>query len=469
MRLSYDFFGAQGEYARRGIGRYTVSLGKALQQECVSSDDELQGLVYAALPESVSNIEKIFKDVDLKYIFTPPRPRLQVREYDALRWAGAELLIDAYQQLSTDVICLSSPIEDNWGRMDRPRDYKLSGKFVAGVVYDFIPWVFADNPLERRPARWYKFNEERLRSCDLLLAISEATRQDAIRYLHISPEKVVNIGSGVSETFCRLQCVNHERLRKFGIVRDFVMYTGGFCWYKNIEGLITGWAHVPDEVRETRQLVVVCSLGRGQKEKFLRLAAGNGLREDEVVLTGYIPDEELVELYNTCELFVFPSFYEGFGLPVVEAMRCGAVVMGADNSSIREIIGLPEALFDAGDVTDIAAAIERGLTDHGLRRRLKDWGIKRGQAFTWRQSAERVLSSIRERFGHAKEYIASSQSEAEKQERFIRAVCSAITDYPCTEEEYLCIARCYELNHARQDLLKNLIMLPASATGWSLS
>src|SRR5262245_40356148 len=100
----------------------------------------------------------------------------------------------------------------------------------------------------------------------------------------------------------------------------------------------------------------------------MRRAARCGLRDDELVITGYVSDDDLVDLYNLCHVFVFPSLYEGFGLPALEAMACGAAVIGSNTSSIPEVIGRQEALFDPSRPADIAEALERLLGDEKFRR-----------------------------------------------------------------------------------------------------
>jgi hypothetical protein len=112
------------------------------------------------------------------------------------------------------------------------------------------------------------------------------------------------------------------------------------------------------------------------------------------VVTGFVSDEDLVSLYNICKLFVFPSLYEGFGLPVLEAMRCGAPVIGSNNSSIPEIIGLEEALFDPTSINSISDKMGQALTDEQFREKLRDNGIVQSARFSWEICAGRALEAM---------------------------------------------------------------------------
>lgn len=119
------------------------------------------------------------------------------------------------------------------------------------------------------------------------------------------------------------------------------------------------------------QLAIVCSFNDEDKAKLRTLAAEHGLPSDALVLTGFVTDEDLLTLYNLCKLFVFPSWHEGFGLPILEAMRCGAPALGSNRSSIPEVLGWEEALFDPMDDLSIRDAMLRALTDKNFMKNFK--------------------------------------------------------------------------------------------------
>ncbi|MGH8129199.1 MAG: glycosyltransferase, partial [Gammaproteobacteria bacterium] len=184
---------------------------------------------------------------------------------------------------------------------------------------------------------------------------------------------------------------HRERLQEWGITRKYILYTGNGGFRENVTRMLDAFARLPPTVREKHQLVLNQVDTKRVREEWL---PRYGLTDDEVVITGYVSDPELVILLNCCELFVFPSLYEGFGLPVLEAMACGAPVIGGDNSSIRELIEESDARFDARDPSAIAQCMLRALTDQDFRSRLREQGRQRAGDFSWDRSARQALDAI---------------------------------------------------------------------------
>ncbi len=167
-----------------------------------------------------------------------------------------------------------------------------------------------------------------------------------------------------------------------------------------------------------------------------------GLGADEVILTGYVPEDDLVSLYNLCDAFVFPSLYEGFGLPVLEAMRCGAPVLGADNSSIAELIGRSDALFDARQPAAIAERLAAVLEREGLRDELRAHGLRRSETFTWDRSAGIALQALREAHARTRRGMAAARTAVSPKKRLalfapLPPCRSGIADYNAAFLPYL--------------------------------
>ncbi|MCE5360650.1 MAG: glycosyltransferase, partial [Acidithiobacillus sp.] len=158
---------------------------------------------------------------------------------------------------------------------------------------------------------------------------------------------------------------------------------------------------LPQDLRRDLQLVVVTKVQPEEKQRLLRLAREAGLDEDDLLLTGYVPDDDLVALYNACALFVFPSWHEGFGLPVLEAMRCGRAVLAANTSSLPEVVGREDALFDPLDERSMVTQIERVLTDHAFRHDLEQHALKQSRRFSWDETARRALAALEAAAPHA--------------------------------------------------------------------
>ena len=174
------------------------------------------------------------------------------------------------------------------------------------------------------------------------------------------------------------------------------MYSGGADERKNLPALIKALSELPGTLRETYDFVLAGKLSQFDIDNLNHYARKYKLEHMSMVMTGYVSDEELVRLYNICSLFVFPSWHEGFGLPALEALACGAVVIGADNTSLPEVIGIEEALFDPYSVADIREKITHVLTNQALYSSLKEKGLARAQIFSWKNSAKVALTAIEE-------------------------------------------------------------------------
>lgn len=269
---------------------------------------------------------------------------------------------------------------------------------VAATLFDLIPLLYQDLYLpDERMRRWYFDRVEVLKRADLLLAISECTRRDAIEHLGIDPDRVVNISAAVDPRFrpCRFSPQVEAALRaRFGIEGRILLYTGGIDHRKNLGRLIEAFAKVEPESRRGTQLAIVCDMD-GEAARALRTqATAVGLAGNELVLTGYVSDADLVALYNLCEAFVFPSWYEGFGLPVLEAMACGAPVIASDRASVPEVVGRGDALFDPFDTDQMAARISQVLCDPGFRLSLHEHALRQSRNFSWAGCAERAIGAM---------------------------------------------------------------------------
>ena len=284
---------------------------------------------------------------------------------------------------------------------------------TAVTLYDLIPLIYQD-PYLVNPTigAWYRKKLASFRRANLWLSISESSRREGIDWLNLPEDKVVNLSTAANARFHPIQLddATKEKIRRrYALSRPFVMYTGGIDHRKNIEGLIDGYALLPDEIRRNHQLAVVCAAQAETISAIKQHARKQGLGEDELVLTGFVSDEDLVVLYNICLGFCFPSFHEGFGLPALEAMQCGAATIGSNTSSIPEVIGRADALFDPHNKIDIARLLHQLLTDANYRTSLSNHGIQQAQNFSWQESARRAWAALEAQHSesHEKERLRS--------------------------------------------------------------
>jgi glycosyltransferase involved in cell wall biosynthesis len=301
--------------------------------------------------------------------------------------------------VNPDIIHVSHVFEGFGERVALPNPAsRPAGQVLSATLYDLIPLRFPHHYFTSAHfEKWYRRQVQWLRQADLLLSISDASKQDAVSLLGIDPERIVTIHLGVSECYKPDTDLAARALllHRHGINRkNFILYTGGDDYRKNIRGAIQGYAALPKALRDISQMVIVCAIEEHSKEMFWRVARESGLGAKDILFLGFIPEEDLIGLYSACTLFIFPSLYEGFGLPVLEAMACGAPVIGGNNSSIKELIARADSLFDAADPASITASVAGILENPALAGDLRRHGLARAKDFTWENTGRRAIAAF---------------------------------------------------------------------------
>ncbi|OGT56357.1 MAG: hypothetical protein A3E01_10900 [Gammaproteobacteria bacterium RIFCSPHIGHO2_12_FULL_63_22] len=402
MRIVLDLGACQGHGNRvRGIGRYSRLLAQSMLRE--SRGHQFWIVLNGGMPEAIDEIRGDFDGLlpqERIVLWDNPFPAAELHQVDPWPCRVAEVLREDFlASLHPDVVHVASLFE-GWNDPSAASIGRGSMRAVptAVTLYDLIPLAMRDVYLKDGPTRRaYLRKLEDLRRADLCLAISEFTRRQAIELLDIDAGKVVNISGSVDPVFHRLPADPRRAgnlASRHGLWRPFVMYTGGFDHRKNVAGLIRAYAGLPGEIRASRQLLIVGKPPGDVHDELREVAREAGLSADEVCFAGYVSDTDLVGLYNACELYVFPSLMEGFGLPALEAMACGAPVIGADASSLPEVIGHPEAMFEAGSDEAMCERMLQGLVDPAFRSRLLDHAGERFRLFSWEATAHAALDAL---------------------------------------------------------------------------
>jgi glycosyltransferase involved in cell wall biosynthesis len=398
MRIVIDMQGAQSEHRDRGIGRYTTALAKAILRNC--REHEIFLVLNAGFEDTLERMRHDFEPLvnraQIK-IWRGPMPVSASSSDNAWKRKASELTREAFlASLEPDVVIVSSLFE-GWG-YNAVTSIGLAGAAfpTAVVLYDLIPHryrdVYLSNPFQEQ---WYESKLGHLRRADLWLAISESSRAECIE-LGLPERMSVNISAAADEHFRPMAFSDaaEQALReRHGLRRPFLMYTGGADHRKNLDRLIRAYALLPKALRSRHQLAIICSIDAGTRAALASLAAKLGMTADELVLTGFVTDDDLVALYNLCYAFVFPSWHEGFGLPALEAMRCGAAVIGANTSSVPEVIGLDAALFDPFDERAIAEKMQRVLADPAFHEELRQHSLRQARAFSWDKTARSAIQA----------------------------------------------------------------------------
>lgn len=263
------------------------------------------------------------------------------------------------------------------------------------VTFLIMPWRY---PVARR---WYMraATQASARLADAIIAVSETVARDVRERLPAAAGKVQVVREGVSDRFRPVSEPGAvERCREaYGLSRPYLLHVGRLDPGKNLQSLLAAFARTCRAAGAPHDLVLAGPSG-WKNEGFFRTLRGLGL-EDRVKVLGYVPDDLMPALYGGADVFVFPSLYEGFGLPPLEAMACGTPVVASSRSAMPEVLGDAALLVDPRSPDDLAAAIGRVLGDAALRQRLREAGLRRAAAFSWDEAARATVDVYRRAAG----------------------------------------------------------------------
>jgi glycosyltransferase involved in cell wall biosynthesis len=251
---------------------------------------------------------------------------------------------------------------------------------LTATVHDLTCWLMPQLHTAGNVRADRSFADNILRRAAGLIAVSENTRQDAIRLLNILPEKIETIYSGVPEEYFGAKPTSRQR--------PYVLYVGTIEPRKNLDTLLDAWRALKPELRQEFELVIAGPQGWGSENTLHRIRA-------EATYLGYVPEADLPGLVAGATVFVYPSLYEGFGFPVVQAMAAGVAVLTSNNSCLPEIAGDGALLVDPLSVSEIARSLTRLLESESQRAELAARGRERAQQFRWETCAAKSLAFFR--------------------------------------------------------------------------
>ena len=256
------------------------------------------------------------------------------------------------------------------------------------ITFSHFPYFYS---LKRR--LWHLFvNPKKLaQKNDFIIAVSQATKDDLISIYGIPENKIKVIYSGLDESLVvdRHACQLQEAKKKYNLPQDFILSLGSIEPRKNMVGLISAYEKLRDENKINNKLVIAGEKAWCYKEIFK--AWKKSKYKNDIIFPGFIEEEDKIYLYNLSKLFVYPSFYEGFGFPVLEAMACGVPIVTSFVSSLPEISLDVALLIDPYNIDDLALGVYNGITDEDLRQRLIEKGLERIKEFKWKGCARDVL------------------------------------------------------------------------------
>lgn len=267
------------------------------------------------------------------------------------------------------------------------------------TVHDLIPLVLRGPYLGPKSWLWMQAHRAACRRANLVISVSESTRDDVERIWKISRERIKVVPEGVSPSYLPVEGDLFEKiLERYGIRRPYFLYLGGFDPRKNIGNMLLAYKRYL--LADGEASIVLCGDTGGFEDYLADEIEELGLG-GSVLLPGFVADEDLPALYSGALALIFVSVYEGFGLPLLEAMACGTPVLASDVSSIPGVVGDAALLVDPLDPTAIAGGLTLLAEDPDTRARLVEKGLTRSSRYTWGKTVARILELYEEVLGGA--------------------------------------------------------------------
>lgn len=364
MRIGID--GRLVFYHKAGIGQYILRLTQALAR--IDQEDEF--ILFKSRKDRTLLVDQ--PNFKIQKLWTPSHHRF---ERLAMSVELAPFLLDVLH--SPDFIP------------------PAGARCPTVITVHDLAFLLYPRFLTRESARYYGQVDEAARTAAHIIAVSESTKRDTVRLLGVPEEKITVIYEAAHPIFSPVS--NEEALARararYDLPEDFILFVSTIEPRKNIPTLLRAFRRLRDNYKSNATLVIAGHRGWLVEEVdavIEELKLGNTVR-----CLGGVANEELVFLYNAAKLFVLPSFYEGFGLPPLEAMACGTPVIVSDTSSLPEVVGDAGWLVHPEDVEGLTVAMYRILSDENLRHEMRTKGLKRAATFSWDRAARQTIQVYR--------------------------------------------------------------------------
>ena len=370
--IIYDIQALQNPLHRdRGIGRYLIDHVDAL----LDLNAPMSALALNPQHDVPSELPRRWHDSDL------------------VRWNTPQIIRDAQRRFSRVIYHIPSPFEATVPESGVVVRHALRHADVLSVmVFDTIPYLFPEIHQRTDAQRsLFRLRSQLIRRADTVLTISQHTRNDTVTQFQLDPSRVVSHGTGGSEFFVP------STDRPTSVVGPYLLTVSG--WgdpRKDPHTTFRAFAKLRAAGDCPQRLVVACSLPDEGLAAWRKEIHDLGLALDDVVFTGRISDAELRSLYTHADVFVLSSRYEGFGLPALEAARCGAPVLTTNVSSLPEVLDFVSGTFDPGDDAALAALIHRAINDQPYRDELREASRRAAQTHVWTTVAARSIAAWRD-------------------------------------------------------------------------
>ena len=384
---------------KRGIGRYSLELIRSL----INNYPQNEYVLFANA--SLYNFSDYFseelnsKRFNVSYFEWSPVGEINEDLISCYSKNSISIQIRSYalSLIHADLILLTSffdGFKDNT-LIDFDDSYNLPP--IVAIIYDLIPLIQSSDYLDidEEYKYFYLGKIQYLNKIDALLTISESSKKEILKYTDFDPEKVFNISAACDNHLFqknKISCSESPfNTKDFG---DFLLYVGAIDPRKNLYRLLKAYSLLPIHILIKHKLLLTGPYSKTEIALINSWIIELNLSVKNVIILGFVSDHDLVNLYQNCYLFVFPSIHEGFGLPVLEAISCGAPVIASNSTSIPEILNFRSSMFDPYSIDQIKDLIIKASTNRDFYTQLKVNSKSRSAKFSWEFTASKTIKSI---------------------------------------------------------------------------
>lgn len=369
--------GTPAFHSRTGVGQYVFNLCNELFKQ----DKENKYIIYGYLflgKKFTSPFKKLPSNVRFKLIRYLPSKIVNI-----VSRRLSPLPVDLLTATSPDIILFTNFV----------RGPIVTNTKTVTIIYDLSFILFNEFSNSKNSELLLKQVPKSISKSDKIITISQNSKKEIINQYKVNPAKIEIVNPAINHAVYRpasKQSIDIVKT-KYGIKGQYILYTGTLEPRKNIVGILEGYSALPKNILTSYTLVLAGGKGWLDEEIEEKLKE---LKELNIIRTGYVADEDLPALYSGATVFVYPSFYEGFGMPPLEAMACGAPVITSNNSSLPEVVGEAGIMIDAKDTEALAKSIEKVISSKKLQNEMIKKGIKQAKKFSWEESAKKLHGLI---------------------------------------------------------------------------
>jgi glycosyltransferase involved in cell wall biosynthesis len=343
-----------------------------------------------------------YTDKVLRYLL-----KMDIENYYHIYWSGENY--EDFKSKNTDIIIASKKHHRFFEQVYFPNNLKNSNIDIYHVpqngiginenikckkittIHDLIPYIMPETVGRGYLIKFLKEVPKAIELSHAIITVSEWSKQDILKFFPIDKDKIFVTPLAAEDMY---KPMDKEKCKDFlsknyNINKPFILYIGGFSPRKNVKSLITAFQNIYKDLNKDYNLVIVGAT-KDQGE-YLNKFSSNLEFASKIIFTGFAPEEHLPILYNGCDVFVYPSLYEGFGLPPLEAMNCGAPVITSNLTSIPEVVKDAGILINPYNENELSSAILTLLNSENLQNEYRKRGLQRAQNFSWSKTAEKTL------------------------------------------------------------------------------